>query len=179
VVCVSWNDAQAYAKWLSGLTGKRYRLLSEAEWEYAARAGSATRYSFGEREQDLCNFANVLDLTAKAQYPYIGAKWTHADCTDGAVYTVPVARFKPNAFNLYGTHGNVWEWVQDCWHDDYNGAPAGQAAWEQGCNSEWRVRRGGGWRTMPNVARSSYRGRNTPDVRQDMLGFRLARDLGP
>ncbi len=177
VVCVSWNDAQAYAQWLSRLTGKSYRLPSEAEWEYAARAGSATRYSFGEREQDLCTFGNVLDLTAKAQYKAFGDKWAYAQCTDGAVFTVPVARFKPNAFSLFGMHGNAWEWVQDCWHADYSAAPADASAWEQGCESERRVRRGGGWRSMPAFARSAFRARSPQDARLDNLGFRLLRSV--
>ena len=179
VVCVSWRDAQAYLGWLSVLTGRTYRLLSEAEWEYAARAGSTTPYSFGERLQDLCAFANLLDLTAKAQHGQFGARWSHAECTDGAVYTVPVGRFRPNAFNLYGMHGNVWEWVQDCWHDGYGGGPADAAPWEHDCTGDRRVRRGGGWRSQPQFLRSAFRAHSAPDARIDNLGFRIARDLAP
>ena len=120
--CLNWNDAQAYAKWLSGKTGKVYRLLSEAEWEYSARGqtqpGNYPRYFFGDSEADFCKYGNGADQTAQKQIP--GVKdWTVLPCSDGYAYTSPVGSFRPNAFGLFDMAGNVWEWVEDGYHDTY------------------------------------------------------------
>ena len=175
-VCIGWDDATAYAIWLSKETGQTYRLLSEAEWEYAARAGAPTRYSFGDRPQDLCTHANVADRSAKAQFK----DWTIAECSDGYVYTAPVRSYQANANGLFDMHGNAWEWSSDCWHDDYKNAPQDGASWQVGCAEQGpRVLRGGGWDSVPGDARSAVRNGDTSGYRNYIIGFRLARTLTP
>ncbi len=174
VVCVDWNGATAFAAWLSKRTGQAYRLLTEAEWEYAARAGSTSRYYFGNKSSDLCRYANVADLSAKKVYP----DFAIAECDDGYVHTSPVKHYLPNGFGLYDMHGNALEWTQDCWHDNYQGAPEdGSKPWEVDCSNDRRVLRGGGWNYLPVNARSAFRVRYTPDIRYNYFGFRLARTL--
>ncbi|MBN8285568.1 formylglycine-generating enzyme family protein [Zoogloea sp.] len=174
VVCVDWNGARAFAAWLSQRTGQTYRLLTEGEWEYAARAGSSGRYHFGDKSADLCRYANVADQRAKKVYPDI----TIADCDDGHVHTAPVKHYQPNGFGLYDMHGNAWEWVQDCWQDNYKGAPEdGSTPWETNCGEDVRVLRGGGWNNSPDNARSAIRSRYSPVIRFNFTGFRLARTL--
>ena len=151
---VSWNEAQEFAQRLSQKTGKPYRLPSEAEWEYAARAGSSSKWSFGDSE-----------------YPGDYA-WFSAN-NQGK--TQRVAQKRPNAFGLFDTHGNVWEWVQDCWHDNYSGAPTDGSAWTTGCSNSSRVLRGGSWGYDPAGLRSAIRSRNAPDLRGSVNGLRLAR----
>jgi formylglycine-generating enzyme required for sulfatase activity len=176
VMNVSWNDAQEYVGWLSRTTGKTYRLPTEAEWEYAARAGASTRYSFGDddAQTDICKFANVDDLTGQTERLYF-----MADCKDGYYQrSAPVGSFKPNAFGLYDMHGNVWEWVEDCYHWRYVNAPALEAAWDSECGSETtRVLRGGSWSDSPTEARSASRSEKPPTYTGSDLGFRVARDL--
>ncbi len=141
VVCISWNDANDYVNWLSKKTGKPYRFLSEAEWEYAARAGTTTRYSFGDDAKDICTYANVPDQTAKDSVR--GSPWLYTDCTDGyGVQTSPVGSFAANAFGLYDMHGNVWEWTQDCYHDSFTGAPIDGSAWTAPSCKRYVVRGG-------------------------------------
>ena len=152
---VSWNDAQEFAQRLSQKTGKRYRLPSEAEWEYAARAGSSTKWSFGDNASQLGDYA-----------------WFSANSQNK---TQRVAQKRPNAFGLFDMHGNVWEWVQDCWHGDYSGAPTDGSAWTTGCSNNYRVLRGGSWINDPTVLRSAGRNRNSPDSRSNYYGLRLAR----
>ena len=173
VVCVSWNDAQAYAQWLSQKTRQRYRLLSEAEWEFAARAGTTARFSFGNDDSVLCVYANVADNTAKATV----ARWGIADCTDGHVYTAPVRSFKPNQWGLYDMHGNAWEWVQDChWQKDYSGAPEdGSSVNDPNCTS--RLLRGGAWNYGPGGARSAFRNDVDLTYRFSITGLRVTRIL--
>ena len=120
VINVSWKDAQAYVQWLSRKTGQTYRLLSEAEWEYVARAGTSTAWYWGAREAGQCGYANGADEEAKKH----NSSWTVVGCDDGYYRTAPVGRFEANAFGLYDVLGNVWEWVQDCWHESYEGATA-------------------------------------------------------
>ncbi len=176
VVCLSWYDASAYAQWLSKRTGRTYRLPSEAEWEYAARAGSTTRYAFGDNPDDLCTHANVADRSAKSALGDAAKDWTIAECTDGFAYTAPVKSFKPNAFGLYDMHGNAWEWTEDCYHDNYRNAPGDGSAWiDKEC--QLRIPRGGAWDDGPRIARSAFRLRNNPGDRSGDLGFRLARTL--
>jgi formylglycine-generating enzyme required for sulfatase activity len=179
VVCINWNDAQAYAQWLSKRTGQTYRLPSEAEWEYVARAGTQTRFSFGDKDQDLCSYGNTGDQTTKAGYKDWSKDWINADCADGYVFTAPVKSFKPNAFGLYDVHGNAWEWAQDCWHESYKGAPNDGRAWESDCGEVRRVVRGGGWYFYPRDARSAFRDWYDPGIRYNYAGFRLARTLTP
>jgi formylglycine-generating enzyme required for sulfatase activity len=166
---VSWDDiTKDYLPWLVRKTGKSYRLLTEAEWEYAARAGSITRFYFGSNEKDLCDYANVADRIGKEIY----ADWIIADCRDGYVNTAPVGSFKPNAFGLYDMHGNVLEWVQDCW----SGAPSDGAAWVKGeCGT--RVLRGGSWAREPRYQRLTTRNKYQTGTRSFSIGFRVARTL--
>ncbi len=177
VVCVSWNDAQAYLKWLNdSLPGRGYRLLSEAEWEYAARAGrGSSRYPWGDdpdaREQ--CAWANGADQTAKAQIGWY--EWQVANCSDGYAYTSPAGRFRANAFGLHDLHGNVSEWVQDVWHDSYAGAPSDGSAWMSGGDQARRVLRGGSWSYSPRPLRSAFRNWDSPGNRFIYVGFRIAR----
>ena len=155
VIHVSWEDAQAYVEWLSRKTGEGYRLLSEAEWEYAARAGTRTRYSFGDDISP--NDANYDRNMGKTQ---------------------SVGSYRANGFGLYDMHGNVWEWVQDCWNDNYRGAPSNGDAWERGeCGG--RVLRGGSWNYSPRNLRAAYRIRGVTGVRYYSVGFRVARTLRP
>ena len=174
VVCMNWDHAVAYAAWLSKKTGKPYRLLSEAEWEYAARAGKTTPYSFGAGPNDLCRYGNVADRTAKQVFK----KWKIVDCSDGYVHTAPVGSFRPNPFGLYDMHGNVWEWVADCWNWTYEGAPNDGSAWTTGvCNQ--RVRRGGSLGGSMSNMRSASRNYSWTDIPYSIIGFRIARTLTP
>ncbi len=177
VVCMSWDDAKTFAAWLLKKTDKPYRLLSEAEREYVTRAGTTTRYHFGDDDKKLCQYANGADRTAKEK---IGGteKWTIADCDDGYAYTAPVGRFLANSFGLHDVHGNVWEWVEDCYHDSYRGAPTDGSAWTTGDCSN-RVRRGGSWSFGPRVLRAAFRARGPSTKRYDGFGFRVVRTLGP
>jgi formylglycine-generating enzyme required for sulfatase activity len=170
VACVSWQDATAYATWLSGKTGHVYRLPSASEWEYAARAGSAATRPWGAKTNEACAAANVADESAAQQFP----GWTVHACNDGYVFTAPVGTFAANAFGLNDMFGNVFEWVQDCWHESYQGAPAEGSAWvAPGCTQ--REMRGGSWFTTPAYVRAAYRNRFEPDYRSNSIGFRLVR----
>jgi formylglycine-generating enzyme required for sulfatase activity len=157
---VTWTDAQQYAAWLSKSTGQPYRLLTEAEWEYAARAGAATAYSWGnEIGQGNANCSGC------------GSAWDNRG-------TSPVGSFKPNAFGLYDMAGNVWQWVEDCYHGDYAGAPTDGSAWTSGdCGR--RVVRGGSWVDRSQFSRSAHRLRFSTPFRMSNIGFRVARTLSP
>jgi formylglycine-generating enzyme required for sulfatase activity len=157
---VSWQDAQQYAAWLSKVTGKSYRLLTEAEWEYAARAGTTTPYYWGD----------VIG-TANANCNGCGSEWDNKQ-------PAPVGSFAPNAFGLYDMAGNVSQWVQDCYHVDYNGAPIDGSAWTSG-NCKQQVARGGSWVSPPQSLRSASRQWSLSDFRSGSLGFRVGRTLGP
>ena len=167
VVCMSWQDARAYAEWLSRQTGESYRLLSEAEWEYVARAGSTTARYWGEGEAGQCRYANGRD-----------SSWANngVSCDDGYARTAPVGSYQANGFGLFDVLGNVWEWTQDCWNGSYAGAPRDGRAWERGECSR-RVLRGGSWFIKPRILRSAIRGRYTADFRFNINGFRIARSL--
>ncbi|HKY94149.1 MAG TPA: SUMF1/EgtB/PvdO family nonheme iron enzyme, partial [Kiloniellales bacterium] len=128
-LCLSWKDVQAYVQWLSEKTGKSYRLLSEAEWEYAARAGTTTARYWEGKDDEACGFANVSDLQTAEELGLEKKKGSVFDCTDGYAYTAPAGSFPPNAFGLHDMLGNVWEWVEDCYHEDYTGAPTDGSAW--------------------------------------------------
>jgi len=173
VACVSWDDVSAYVQWLSQKTGKSYRLLSEAEWEYAARAGTTTYRYWGDDGNLSCSYANGADQTAKTQVPG-ASNWAVATCNDGYAYTSPVGSFQPNRFGLYDMLGNVWQWTQDCWNQDYKGAPTDGSAW-MGGDCSLRVLRGGSWGSSPQFLRTASRGRYTAASRNDGFGFRVAR----
>ena len=175
VTCVSWNDAKAYVAWLTNETGAGYRLPSEAEWEYAVRVGTRTRYHFGDASERLCAYGNVADRTKLPN----GNVWVNtAECEDGAVYPTAVGSYRPNAFGLYDMHGNVWEWVEDCWNGSYAGAPSDGVAWVSGDCAK-RVLRGGSWYDDPRNLRAAYRFRLTTGNRFNRNGFRVARTLTP
>jgi formylglycine-generating enzyme required for sulfatase activity len=158
VINVSWRDAQAYVAWLAKETGKPYRLPSEAEWEYACRAGTATRYAFGDEiTGKKANFGGTVGTTTE------------------------VGAYPANAWGLHDMHGNVWEWVEDIWHDSYQGAPADGSAWTEGegkNSSRDRVYRGGSWYSSPRILCSANRFGYEPGLRFIYQGFRVARTLG-
>ena len=173
VACVSWDDASAYVRWLSQKTGRDYRLLTEAEWEYAARAGTTTTRFWGDAGNMSCGYANGADLTAEAQVPG-ASNWAIANCNDRYAYTAPVGSYRANAFGLYDMLGNVWEWTQDCWNGNYNGAPTDGSAWAAG-DCFLRVVRGGSWEDAPLGLRAAYRVGSPTVIRVYIRGFRVAR----
>jgi formylglycine-generating enzyme required for sulfatase activity len=154
---VRWDDAKRYVAWLSKMTGKPYRLLSEAEWEYAARAGTPTAYFWGDEAGK-----------GNANCNGCGSHWDN-------LRTAPVGSFKPNVFGLHDMHGNVWEWVEDCWHSNYQGAPSDGSAWPSEGNCTAHVVRGGAWDDPAQSARSAYRGNLTGSGLDS--GLRVARTL--
>ncbi|MDE0202523.1 MAG: SUMF1/EgtB/PvdO family nonheme iron enzyme [Rhodospirillaceae bacterium] len=176
VANVSWEDAKAYVHWLSRQTGERYRLLSEAEWEYAARAGSRTSRYWGDDASAQCAHANGYDQTAKSELNF---DWDNASCRDGSVHTARVGRYGANGFGLHDVLGNVWEWVEDCWHGSYAGAPTDGRAWVTGGDCGRRVLRGGSWYSKPRILRSAFRFRYSAGSRSGDTGFRVSRTLTP
>ena len=176
VVCVNWNDAKAYVKWLSGKTGKVYRLLSESEWEYAARGRTSSSRYWGDGVSGQCGHANGADEVLKGRYA--GWKWPMAPCRDGHVHTSPAGSFAANAFGLYDVLGNAWEWVEDCWNKSYDGAPRDGSVWLAG-NCGARVLRGGSWFNFPQFLRAANRVTEGSGYRNTLLGFRVARTLTP
>ena len=174
VTCVSWNDAQAYAIWMSGKTGKQYRLPTEAEWEYAARGNTSSSRYWGDNPNEACQYANVTDMKAKAQIPGSLA-WLAHDCSDNVAYTASVGRYKANAFGLKDMLGNVWEWTEDSYNDSYNGALADASAWQG--NGKKHVLRGGSWNSDPQNVRAAVRNSNKSALRFSIFGFRMARKL--
>jgi formylglycine-generating enzyme required for sulfatase activity len=166
VVNVSWNDAVAFIEWLSLVEGKRFRLPTESEWEYACRAGTTSAYYNGNAPEGLTKVGNVADSTAKQRFP----SWTTVGTSDGYVYTSPVGVFSANVWNLHDMHGNVWEWCSD-WYGDY---AAGTATDPVGASSgSNRVLRGGGWSFQASYCRAADRLRGGPSDRSSYLGFRL------
>lgn len=183
VVCVTWHDAKTYADWLSTRTGHRYRLPTEIEWEYAARAGTSSAYYWGEDGNRECERMNGGDLTLDDQVPLWGQRTREEfdkgernsvliQCRDGSAFTSPVGRYVPNAFGLNDTLGNAWEWVEDCGDPaDYSTPASGQA------NCRRRRTRGGSWDDWPVDLRSAVRKRLEPTIRRNDTGFRLVREL--
>jgi formylglycine-generating enzyme required for sulfatase activity len=173
VVNVTWNDAVAMAKWLSQREGATYRLPTEAEWEYAARAGTRTRFPGGDDPQVLLQTANTFDAETALRWP----RWREqaGQGSDGYPFTSPAGSFAPNAFGLYDMIGNVWEWCADWYGEDYYAhSPATDP---QGpASGKVRVRRGGSWHTWPLYARVAFRNWNTPQTRYVLVGFRLLRE---
>jgi formylglycine-generating enzyme required for sulfatase activity len=172
VACVSWRDARDYTTWLSHKTSQHYRLASASEWEYAARAGSEASRPWGSDTEAACKSANVADLSAAQRYP----GWKVHPCNDGYVYSAPVGSFAPNAFGLYDMLGNVFEWVQDCWHADYQGAPTDGSAWVAGDCSEHDMR-GGSWFTAAASVSVAARNRFEDTYRSNSVGFRIVREI--
>jgi formylglycine-generating enzyme required for sulfatase activity len=174
VVHVSWNDAKAYADWLSRETGESYRLPSEAEFEYALRAGGGTRYPWGDEAPARV----VANLTGDKDRSASSRTWSNAfpRYDDGFWGPAPVRSYEPNAFGVHDIDGNVSEWVEDCWHDSYQRAPDDGTPWvNPGCNR--RVLRGGSWASAPDQARSAFRLSATPGSTNARLGFRVVREL--
>ena len=169
VVVVSWTDATAYCEWLTRKDGRPHRLPTEAEWEYACRAGTTTRFHAGDKDDDLKPHGNIADaaLQAKWRDAFWAVKWD-----DGHPFTSPIARFRPNAFGLFDLHGNAWEWSGDWYAEDSYRAsprrdPRGPAAGTD------RVARGGAWSTQPKFCRCAYRDWHEPTYRSDCVGFRV------
>lgn len=192
VVHVSWNDAQAYLKWLSVETGKHYRLPSEAELEYANRAGSKGQYWWGEgsprerlanirgdRDKAVANPATWERVPREVQYAFAEGDTPDLfkDYGDGYHGLAPVGNFKANPFGVHDTAGNVWEWVEDCWHNNYIGAPTDGSAWIEGGACYQRIVRGGSYYCYPRHMRSANRWPNWQEMRSMYIGFRVARDL--
>ena len=175
VVCVGWLDAKAYVDWLAKASGKPFRLPSEAEWEYSARAGTKTTYVWGEDGQAACKDANVYDQQAGKKWPT--KEWGPAACDDGYPDLSPVAKFKPNKFGLYDMIGTVWEWMADCYSLNYPAAPVDGSAYLPAEHCELRSNRGGGWITRADRQRPTWRGRDTETMKVSFFGFRVARDL--
>ena len=165
VINVSWEDAQAYVLWLSAETDEMYRLPSESEWEYAARAGTETAYSWLYWEDGRLG-------NNRANCRYCGSRW------DGE-QTAPVGSFGPNAWRLHDILGNVFEWVEDCWHENYAGAPSDGTAWTSGGDCGRRVLRGGSWSYHPGGVHSAFRYSGSTGIRSPSYGFRVARTLTP
>ena len=172
VACVSWDDANAYIAWLSQKSGHRYRLPSASEWEYAARGGGEASRPWRAETKEACASANIADESASQRFP----GWNVHPCSDGYVFTAPVGAFAANGFGLNDMLGNVFEWVEDCWHDSYQGAPTNGAAWVgSGCREH--ELRGGSWFTTPAFVRAPYRNRFEPGYRSSSVGFRVVRNM--
>ena len=158
VINITWNDAKTYVEWLSAKTGKTYRLPTDAEWEYAARAGTTTEFFWGDEVGK--NLANCRDC---------GSEWSKKG-------SAPVGSFAPNSFGLHDMHGNIWEWIEDCWTPTHEGAPAdGRARLDGDCRS--RVMRSGSWYYFSKNARSAWRFKNDARIKSYGIGMRVVRDL--
>jgi formylglycine-generating enzyme required for sulfatase activity len=173
VACVSWSDATDYAQWLAEKTGKKYRLPSASEWEYVARAGSTAERAW-TNDSEACANGNVADRAAVQSYP----GWTAFNCDDVNVQSAPVGSYAQNAFGLQDVLGNVFEWVADCWHENYSGAPTDGSTREGGDCSQHEMR-GGSWFTAPALLRFAYRNRFETEYRSASVGFRIVREGTP
>lgn len=185
VTCINWHDASAYLEWLSKETGRRYRLASEAEWEYAVRAGTTTTYWFGNDPDRICEFVNLGDLDTQDRFRWHETRikydkmsdWRGQACRDGYPTLAPVAATVANPFGLHGMLGNANEWVADCWRDDYRGETGEQAARLIGADCGLRVMRGQGWTAIAASTRPAFRLKMNATDRRFTFGFRVARDL--
>ncbi|NND37312.1 MAG: SUMF1/EgtB/PvdO family nonheme iron enzyme [Gammaproteobacteria bacterium] len=183
VGCVSFFDAQAYTDWLSETTGKYYRLPTEAEWEYAARAGATTPYHWGDDPALACEYANVRSAGADA----ISKRQAESDsadgfpCDDGVKQSAPVGSYRPNDFGLFDMQGNAWEWVADCIHKDYNGAPTDGSAWLDDTPCQFGVIRSGSFLNRVERSSTTVRAGRPRSGKATNMGFRIARggDRGP
>ncbi len=169
-VNVNWRDTQQYIGWLNELSGKTYRLPSEAEWEYSARGGTASPRYWAEREV-ACAFANVYDISGQRVHQF---DWPHFTCIDASATTASVGAFRANPYGLHDMLGNVWEWAQDCWNERYDNAPVdGGPNLKGDCGR--RIVRGGSWKNVAWATRSAFRGWQGVNDRVDANGFRVAR----
>jgi len=168
VINVDWNDATAYTKWLAKKTGKRYRLPTEAEWEYAARGGTTTLYSWGDDESTACAYANGYDKSAEKVHRF---PWNNLPCNDYQANTAPVGNYAPNPFGLFDMSGNVREWIADCWRADDDASD-----WEGDGACSWRVIRGGAWHSEVADFRPTHRSGLVANKESNSVGFRLARE---
>jgi len=173
VANVTWNDAVAFCKWLSEKEGKKYRLPTEAQWEYACRAGARTRYAIGDDPESLPEVANLFDAESRKNWPQYAEFALKS--SDGYAFTSPVGKFAPNSFGLHDMHGNVWEWCSD-WHDDHYYAKSPVEDPQGPETGTVRVRRGGSWHTWPLYVRSAYRNWNSAKTRYVLVGFRVVRE---
>lgn len=170
VVCVSKRDAEAYVTWLSDITGRSYALPTEAQWEYASRAGGSTQYPWGDDGNEVCTYGNIADATMAAAHPARASQ----TCDDTNLYTAPAGMYQPNAWGLYDMIGNAWEWVADCWTPNHGARPTDGTAASTGFCDQSPLR-GGAYGTGPLFTRSSVRGGpDKHDVRQSWIGFRVA-----
>jgi formylglycine-generating enzyme required for sulfatase activity len=169
-VCISWDDAEQYAAWLRGRTGKPYRLPTEAEWEYAARAGTQTIYSFGNETSDLCAYGRFVD-------PGSPFPWRDG-CGGGAAGPTPVGQLMANPWGLFDMHGNAWEWVEDCWTANASEIPTNGSAFLRASGCNMRVMRGGSWANGRSWLRSAVRREMGKWVHYNNIGFRIALSLG-
>ncbi len=169
VVNITWEDANKFARWMSGRGGVNFRLPTEAEWEYAARGGSSTTFPWGNDANEGCRYANIGDETAKKEWP----KWNVFACTDGYAETAPVGMFLPNAFGLYDMIGNVWEWVSDWYSPSYYTTTATKESLKGPVEGFFRSARGGSWAVWPDYARTANRTGIDPDHPDLHVGFRL------
>jgi formylglycine-generating enzyme required for sulfatase activity len=172
VVCVNWDDAQAYVAWLSAKTAHAYRLPTEAEWEYAARAGTTTARYGSDSPAELCRYINHADLDFSEAHPRESD--VNRECRDGYAFTSPVGSLPPNQFGLHDMLGNVWQWTEDCWNDNYDGAPTDGSSWQNG-NCGRRVARGGAYSNVPGIVLSAVRAGFKSSGRDHSGGFRVAR----
>ncbi|MGB2823714.1 MAG: SUMF1/EgtB/PvdO family nonheme iron enzyme, partial [Phycisphaerae bacterium] len=175
VICVSWTDAAEFCKWLGGKAGRTVRLPTEAQWEYACRAGSTTAWSWGDDPDAGKGHCNAADRTGKAKFRSWGIfKWE-----DGWVFTAPVGKYKPNAFGLHDMHGNVWEWCRDWYRKDYS--TAGKLDTKGPYSGALRVVRGGSWLSPPDRCRSAFRTASDPmgSYCDFIIGFRVVADTAP
>lgn len=187
VTCISWHDAVAYTRWLSERTGKNYRLLSEAEWEYAARGGTETAYWFGNSTEEICKYVNLGDITTRDRFRWHETEikfepvdnWTYVPCEDGYATTAPVTFGSPNPFGIYNMLGNVQELVTDCWHPSYETGPATEQPRQISGDCGLRVMRGQGWTAIAASTRAAFRAKMVATDRRFYLGIRVARDLSP
>ncbi len=171
VVNVTWNDAMAFCQWLSKKESKTYRLPTEAEWEYACRAGTTTHYHSGDDPETLANVGNIADAAVKAQFP----DWKYRiKASDGYAFTSPVGSFQPNAFGLYDMHGNAWQWCADWYGADYYAASPGDDP-PGPASGDFHVVRGGAWFSRPSSALSAKRDTIKPGYKYNGPGFRVAR----
>ncbi len=175
VVCVSWSDANAYAEWLTQKTGRKYRVPSAVEFEYASRAGSAAPWYWGTDPEEACDYANIGDRAFSEKYPTRPS----FPCTDGYVHTSPVGKFKPNKFGLYDMVGNAWEWTEDCYKKDLTDAPLDGSADidDPENNCKWRTPKGGSWISGIAWSRAAVRSADGANYKSFMLGFRVAAEM--
>ncbi len=186
-VCLNWHDAKAFAAWMSERTGARYRLLSEAEWEYAARAGTTSAYWFSDSPDGVCRNVNLGDQDTRDATDWAGKSlnwavmpdWKGMPCRDGFAFTAPVGRFPANPFGLYDMSGNANEWVEDCWNDTYANGPSDERPRLASGDCGLRVMRGQGWVGLASSTRSAFRLKMNATDRRFAFGVRLARDMEP